>query len=79
MIPAVADYLIPSHVSKEPAAHYVLDELGLSPLVTCDMCLGEGTGAVAFLPVLDMALAVYEKMSTFSDIHIDDYEELGDK
>ena len=47
--------------------------------MTCDMCLGEGTGAVAFLPVLDMALAVYEKMSTFSDIHIDDYEELGDK
>ena len=79
LIPTVADYLIPSHVSKEPAAHYVLDELGLSPLITCDMCLGEGTGAVAFLPVLDMALAVYEKMSTFSDIHIDDYEELGDK
>ena len=47
LIPAVADYLIPSHVSKEPAAHYVLDELGLSPLITCDMCLGEGSGAVA--------------------------------
>ena len=77
MIPAVADYLIPSHVSKEPAAHYVLDELGLSPLVTCDMCLGEGTGAVAFLPVLlEMGLKVYEDMGTFEDIKVEQYKVL---
>ena len=59
--------------------HILLEALGMEASMTCDMCLGEGTGAVAFLPVLDMALAVYEKMSTFSEIHIDDYEELGDK
>ena len=75
----VREYIIVSHVSKEPGMHYLLKALGREASMTCDMCLGEGTGAVAFLPVLDMALAVYEKMSTFSDIHIDDYEELGDK
>ena len=58
---------------------YSSRHLGGKHLLACDMCLGEGTGAVAFLPVLDMALAVYEKMSTFSDIHVDDYEELGDR
>ena len=75
----VREYIIVSHVSKEPGMHILLKALGREASMTCDMCLGEGTGAVAFLPVLDMALAVYEKMSTFSDIHIDDYEELGDK
>lgn len=73
------DYMIASHVSKEPGMHLVLKELWLSPALTCDMCLGEGTGAVAFLPVLSMAVDVYQKMSTFSDIEIEDYEELGDK
>lgn len=72
--PLAREYMIPSHVSKEPAGHYILEELGLSPYITCDMCLGEGTGAVAVLPLLDMGLAVYRSMSTFSDIHIDDYE-----
>jgi len=75
----VREYIIVSHVSKEPGMHILLKALGREASMTCDMCLGEGTGAVAFLPVLDMALAVYKKMSTFSDIHIDDYEELGDK
>ena len=41
-----------------------------------DMCLGEGSGAVALFPYLDMAIAVYESMSTFEDIHVEQYEEL---
>ena len=76
LIPAVADYLIPSHVSKEPAAHYVLDELGLSPLITCDMCLGEGSGAVAVIPLLEMGLKVYGDMGTFEDIKVAQYKVL---
>ena len=73
------DYMIPSHVSKEPGMHVILNALDMTPSLTCDMCLGEGTGAVAFLPVLEMAVEVYQKMSTFSEIDIEDYEELGDK
>ncbi len=69
------DYMLASHVSKEPATHYVLDALKLSPVIHGDLCLGEGTGAVAFLPLLDMAVQVYEKMSTFSDIEVKDYED----
>ena len=37
-----------------------------------DMCLGEGTGAVAYLPVLDLAAEVYGRMSTFSENDIED-------
>ena len=70
---------LPEKENEVAVSSLVLEALGLSPALTCDMCLGEGTGAVAFLPVLDMAVAVYQKMSTFTDIEIADYEELGDK
>ena len=40
------------------------------------MCLGEGSGAVALFPFIDMGIAVYQSMSTFDDIHVEQYEEL---
>lgn len=74
--PQAVDYMLPSHVSKEPAGRMMLEALGLEPMLTCDMCLGEGSGAIAVLPVLEMGLNVYKQMSTFQDIQIDDYEVL---
>ena len=41
------------------------------------MCLGEGTGAVALFPLLDMAAAVYGRMRTFQDIQIEEYRPLS--
>lgn len=76
MVPAAAEYMIPSHVSKEPAGQMLLDELGLSPFLTCDMCLGEGSGAVAVMPLLEMGLQVYRQMSTFEEIKVEQYEVL---
>ena len=73
------EYMIASHKSKEPGMQILLEALGLSASLDCDMCLGEGTGAVAFFPVLDMAAAVYRQMSTFADIQVEEYQELGDK
>ena len=72
-----AGYWIAAHVSKEPAGKIVLDALGKKPMLTCEMCLGEGTGAVAAFPVLEMANAVYTQMSTFSEIEIEDYQPLS--
>lgn len=79
LCPEAKEYMIASHKSKEPGMQILLKELGLSASLDCDMCLGEGTGAVAFFPVLDMAAAVYRQMSTFADIQIEEYQELGDK
>lgn len=76
MNPMAKDYMLPSHVSKEPAACFVLKELGLEPFITCDMCLGEGTGAVAVFSLLDMAVNVYNKMSTFEQIDVEAYQSL---
>lgn len=77
LAPLAKDYMLASHVSAEPAGGLLLQELGLKPFVTAGMCLGEGTGAVASIPLLDMALEVYAKMSTFNDIQIEDYKPLG--
>ena len=74
--PAARDYILASHVSNEPAAHLILENMGKEAIIHADMCLGEGTGAVALFPILDLAAAVYHSMSTFDDIHVEQYEEL---
>ena len=76
LCPQAADYMIASHVSKEPAACLVLDTLGKEAVLHADMCLGEGTGAIALCPFLDMGATLYNTLSTFDDIHVDQYEEL---
>lgn len=73
------EYMIASHISREPGMRLILDELGLEASLACGMCLGEGTGAAAFLPVLDMAVEVYRRMGTFSDNQIEDYKELEER
>ena len=74
--PQAGDYMIASHVSKEPAANLILEALGKEAVLHGEMCLGEGSGAVALFPFLDMGVAVYESMSTFEDIHVEQYKEL---
>lgn len=74
--PECAEYILASHVSKEPAAEKVLSAMGKEAALHCDMHLGEGTGAVTLFPILDLAVEVYEQMSTFQDIEIDAYVEL---
>lgn len=76
MAPAAVDHMMPSHRSGEPAGGMVLETLGLSPFIDCRMSLGEGSGAVAVLPLLEMGLEVYRKMSTFDEIRVEQYEEL---
>ncbi len=68
------DYMLPSHVSDEPGGKILLEALDFEPFLTCGMFLGEGSGAVALFPLLDMALRVYQRMGTFEDICVEQYE-----
>ena len=77
LCPEAADYMLASHASTEPGAARVLEAIGMSPILYADMCLGEGTGAAALFPLLEMACRVYRSMSTFSDIHVEQYKELS--
>ena len=76
LCPAAGDYLLASHVSAEPAGELLLETLGLTPFLRAKMCLGEGTGAAAVMPLLDMALAVYREMATFDEIEVEAYQPL---
>lgn len=75
--PAAADYILPSHMSGEPGMARILRELDKEAFIGCHMKLGEGTGAVAVMPLFDMALEVYRKMPDFNGIQIEAYQPLG--
>ena len=70
----VRDFMLPSHLSGEPASVAIMKELGLTPVIDGQLALGEGTGAVMLFPLLDMVLQVYQENTTFADIAIADYE-----
>ena len=74
--PPAKDYMLCSHVSREPAGKRMLDYLGLQPLITAGLCLGEGTGGLFLLPLLDGALAVYRSSHRFDNLPMERYVEL---
>ncbi len=73
LAPQAGQALFASHLSSEPAAILLLNALDKRPLLTAGLHLGEGTGAVAALPLLDMALAVYRESATFQERNLPPY------
>ena len=63
---------IAGHRSTEPAQHRALERLDLEPLVDYGMRLGEGTGALIALPVLQAAIATLAQMATFDEAGVTD-------
>ncbi|PDP86514.1 5,6-dimethylbenzimidazole synthase [Glycomyces fuscus] len=55
------------HRSSEPGHSLALDHLGLRPLVDLEMRLGEGSGALLALPLLQSAARVLRDVATFDD------------
>lgn len=72
--PKTADYIIASHVSSEPAAQLILEALGKKAILHAEMHWGEGTGAVTIFPLLDMAAKIYNTMSTFQEVQMEEYK-----
>ncbi|MDR1599757.1 MAG: nicotinate-nucleotide--dimethylbenzimidazole phosphoribosyltransferase [Oscillospiraceae bacterium] len=73
LCPDSADYMIASHVSRERAAPLLLAALGLEAPINAGMRLGEGTGAVAAMPLLELALAAFRETATLSGTGIWEY------
>ena len=63
--PDAAGYLIAGHRSTEPGASRALAALGLRPVLDLDLRLGEGSGAVLALPVIQAAARVLRDVATF--------------
>jgi nicotinate-nucleotide--dimethylbenzimidazole phosphoribosyltransferase len=67
LAPASVGFMIAAHRSVEPGHAAVLEALGLEPLLDLRLRLGEGTGAVLALPLLDAACRVVREMASFSE------------
>ena len=76
LCPAVRGYLLAGHRSEEPAGALLLRELALSPFIIAGMRLGEGTGAVAAVSLLDLVFAAYDGMPSFAEAGVEAYQPL---
>ncbi|MGW0175736.1 nicotinate-nucleotide--dimethylbenzimidazole phosphoribosyltransferase [Rhodococcus sp. NPDC003322] len=67
LAPGARDWWVAGHRSTEPAHVLALRHLQLDPILDLGMRLGEGSGAVVALPVLQGAVATLANMATFAD------------
>lgn len=68
--PGSAGYFIAAHLSAEPGHRRALEHLKLQPFLEWDMRLGEGSGALLLMPMLDATAAIVSNMATFADLGI---------
>jgi nicotinate-nucleotide--dimethylbenzimidazole phosphoribosyltransferase len=73
--PRVKDYLFAGHRAEEPGHRFLLEYLRLDPILTLNMRLGEGTGAVLAMPIIESALRLYTEMATFASAGVSEARE----
>lgn len=64
--PALIDYCIFAHCSREPGHRRLLDAVGAEPLLDLNLALGEGSGAALALPLLESAVRFLNEMASFA-------------
>jgi nicotinate-nucleotide--dimethylbenzimidazole phosphoribosyltransferase len=74
LAPNLRHFLIAGHQSAEPGHRIALEHLGLRPLLTLDMRLGEGSGAALAFPIIQAATRVMRDMATFEQAGVTDRE-----
>ncbi len=70
--PAAGAGLFASHLSAEPGHERVLTELGLEPLLDLRMRLGEASGALMAVPLVERAGLLHARMATFAEAGVDE-------
>lgn len=66
LAPLSTEFMIASHTSHESGHAALLRELGLKPMLDLDMRLGEGTGGVLSLHLIDASCRILNEMATFA-------------
>jgi nicotinate-nucleotide--dimethylbenzimidazole phosphoribosyltransferase len=75
LAPEVTSYLVAGHRSTEPGHRVALAWLGLEPLLSLDLRLGEGTGALLAFPVIEAAMRTLNEMATFGEAAVSDRDD----
>jgi len=65
--PGILDHCIAGHCSGEPGHRLLLEKLGKPPLLDLGLRLGEGSGALAALPLVRLAAAAVTDVATFEE------------
>jgi nicotinate-nucleotide--dimethylbenzimidazole phosphoribosyltransferase len=65
--PGALDHCVAGHCSGEAGHRLLLDKLGKPPLLDLDLRLGEGTGALAAVPLVRLAAACVTDVATFGE------------
>lgn len=73
--PKARDYMFASHRSAEKGHRAVLSHLKLRPLLDLGLRLGEGTGAVLAMSLVETAAACLSNMATFGEAGVSDRED----
>lgn len=66
--PGAAAWFAAGHRSTEPGQRIAMEKLGLEPILDLDLRLGEGSGAVAAVPILRSAVAVLRDVAVLADL-----------
>jgi nicotinate-nucleotide--dimethylbenzimidazole phosphoribosyltransferase len=72
MDPEVKSYLFFAHASAEKYHGTFLTKQGINPLLSLNMRLGEGTGAVLAMQIIAQAMECYNHMATFQSAGVSD-------
>ncbi|HEX9118328.1 MAG TPA: nicotinate-nucleotide--dimethylbenzimidazole phosphoribosyltransferase, partial [Anaerolineae bacterium] len=75
LAPAAHDYLFAAHLSEERGHRIMLDWLHLQPLLQLNMRLGEGTGAVLAMNLIEAACRALTEMATFDEAGVSEKSE----
>jgi nicotinate-nucleotide--dimethylbenzimidazole phosphoribosyltransferase len=65
--PGLLDHCWPAHVSAEPGHRRLVDRLGRRPILDLEMRLGEGSGALAAVPIVALAADAVVRVATFGE------------
>lgn len=68
LAPGAAAWFAAGHRSTEPAQAFALEKLGLEPLLDVSMRLGEGSGAMAAVPLVRSSVALLRDVALLADI-----------
>ncbi|MET0931849.1 MAG: nicotinate-nucleotide--dimethylbenzimidazole phosphoribosyltransferase [Aeromicrobium sp.] len=68
LAPGASAWFAAGHRSTEPAQSLALDKLGLEPILDLGMRLGEGSGAVAAVPLIRSAALLLSEVALLSDL-----------
>ena len=76
LCPDAGAAMLASHISAEPLGTLLLEKLGLEAPLDAGMHLGEGSGALLLMPLLETALEVYRSGQDFAGLGIEAYRPL---